>query len=185
MRPKAGETVVDVGANIGVFSMWSAHLVGSTGRVLAVEPNPLAAEYASRNLIDQSNVTVVQAACGSEAATATLSFPPGRLSVGSLYLRPDRTESVVVDVRPLDAVLDEAGQDAVDFLKVDVEGHELEVLAGAKDTLSRTRRAALEVDTVNLQRVEQIMQSHGLRLTNTYSGMWHLHTSTIACFSRA
>jgi FkbM family methyltransferase len=136
LRP--GMTVVDVGANAGYFTYLAAARVGRSGRVLAVEPLPpvyrnLAAAVRDNRL---DRVTVVNTALGRVAGSLPLFVPPAAHGNCAPTLVPvPGWEPVLVPVRPLDAVLDECAIDRVDLLKLDVEGFEAEVLAGADRAL--------------------------------------------------
>jgi FkbM family methyltransferase len=142
-----GGVMVDVGANVGYMTMLGARRVGPAGRVLAIEPNPYMVEAMRRHLDKNgiSNVSIVQAGC----SRAKGSFP--------LYLSPDRNpgmtslsaknahsqRSIQVDVVPLDELVAEFNPPSLDVLKIDVEGAELQVLQGAKETLRRFRPVIL------------------------------------------
>jgi FkbM family methyltransferase len=184
--PREGETVVDVGANIGVFSLWAASLVGATGKIVSIEPTPVAFGYLQRNLRDLDTPTdTVRAACSDGAGVLTLHYPPGRLSVASAEPRPDRTVSVDVPVRRLSAIARDAGLERVDFLKIDVEGLELEVLRGATELLPLVDRLAMEVDVEKLPAVEDYLLTFGLHRVSAVTGMWGIKGATILCFSRS
>jgi FkbM family methyltransferase len=137
------ETVfVDVGANFGYFSVLAANLIGnrSSGRVFAFEPNPKLAELLTRNVeINWSiaPVTFQQAAVADEQGELVLYVPKGHGANASLSA-PEGIESVPVAVPAVR--LDDAlpGDLIVDLMKVDVEGHELSVLKGARGVISRS-----------------------------------------------
>lgn len=127
-----GDHIVDVGAHLGNHSVYWA-LAGR--RVTAFEPNPPVAEILERNLRRNSlagYVTINRVALGARGG-------PGRLVVadtnnlGEVAVEPDDDGQVEV-VR-----LDDLNLDAFSILKVDVEGHEADVLAGAMATLMRYR----------------------------------------------
>jgi len=181
--PRADDTVVDVGANIGVYSSWAAARVGESGRVIALEPNPKAQEFLVENLAVASNVEIHAIACGENNDELTLYFPPDKLSVGSFEKRPDRTASVVVPVRTLDSVVTAPH---IDLMKIDVEGHEIQVLRGGRDTLRRTHRVALEVGGEQLPACVELLAGCGLPLVGERSGAWNLPRSlaTTAFFER-
>jgi FkbM family methyltransferase len=183
--PRSGDVVVDVGANIGVFSLWAADLVGPKGRVVAIEPTPIAFDVLYRNTSGIATPTTALAiACSDEDGTLTLHFPPGRLSVASAEPRKDRTEHVDVPVRRLQPALAEVGVTAIDFLKIDVEGLEIEVLRGAGDLLHHVDRLAMEVDLDGAEAVEELLARHGLHKVHGQSGMWGLSGASMACFRR-
>lgn len=180
----AGATVVDVGANVGVFSMFAADAVGPTGTVISIEPHPGAFRVLSRNLAPLACARQLNIGCGDRAATVPLHYVPGRLSVSSVRPRPDRTESVQMTVRPLDEVLEQAGVDTVDLLKIDVEGFEDAVLRGADRTLRHTRRLVIETDDRGLDEITVFAREHGLTLKGQVDGAWGLTAERVASFER-
>jgi FkbM family methyltransferase len=146
-----GGVMVDVGANVGFMTMLGARRAGPAGRVLAIEPNPAMVvavrRHLERNLI--SNVRLVQAGCSETRGSLPLYIAPdgnpGRTSLSAK--NADSQRSVEVDVMPLDELVAEFNPLRLDLLKIDVEGAELQVLQGAKETLRRFRPVILmEVD---------------------------------------
>lgn len=139
LRP--GDHVVDVGANLGWFTMLMAAQVKPDGKVWAIEPMPptLAALEENVGLNPTLNVTVLPLALGAEEGELDLhlfeGLPHGHASASTLG-RSDY-ESYRVPVRTLDALLD--GERAPSFVKVDVEGSELDVLKGAERLLGGER----------------------------------------------
>lgn len=138
LRPGMG--VVDIGANIGWFSMLSASLVGPEGCVVAVEPNGANARMleASRRANGFGQVTVVQAAAGPAAGLLVLHRSH---SNGTTSPLPDEPAALLaadsVPCLPVDAVLP-AGR-RFDLVKVDVEGAEFLALQGCAALLARDR----------------------------------------------
>lgn len=147
-----GGIAVDVGAHLGYYTALLSRLVGSTGRVLAFEPSPPRFEVLSRvaGSLPHHNVTLFSCALGSASQTLTLRQVSGSHS-GLATLRTGADagpEDVDVAVRRLDEVLDETNTSrVVDFLKIDVEGFEAEVLAGAGELFEKrlVRHALIEV----------------------------------------
>ncbi|MFZ0042496.1 MAG: FkbM family methyltransferase [Solirubrobacteraceae bacterium] len=138
-----GDTVLDVGANIGLFTDHLARVVGPQGRVIAFEPHPAYARDLSRIADARKNVTLITAAVSDTPGSARLSVPemtsgPNR-TMGSLQPRPEASQGEVVDVPT--TTLDEATASAsgVRLLKIDVEGHEHEALLGGRGLLGRER----------------------------------------------
>ena len=127
--------MIDVGANVGIFSVLAAKAVGPAGRVFAFEPHPLAfarlASTFNRTAL-MGDVTCINAAASS--APGSISFSPAALSVQNTVADMDRAAIAVDSVR-LDDAFGPDGPPRVDLLKVDVEGHEIEVLKGAVETL--------------------------------------------------
>ena len=141
----AGGTFVDVGANIGYFTLLGASRVGPAGRVVALEPHPHVARVLRQNveMNGLSHVRVVQAAAADARGTAVLAGfaeDGGNWGVSSLA-HAAAAGAPAFDVRcaPLDEVLDEAGVATADLVKMDVEGAEHRVLRGMRGGL-RARR---------------------------------------------
>ena len=132
LRP--GDVALDIGANIGIVTMLMARLVGDTGRVHAFEPNPNAADmlHASVERNDLSNVKLHRVALGSHGGLMTLVVPFGNIGGASLVDRGEAGVSVDVPVRTLTEMLSRADIPSIRLAKIDVEGYERDVLAGAR-----------------------------------------------------
>ena len=132
-----GDVVVEVGANIGVITVPLATAVGTGGRVVAIEPDPANARLLEANLalngLDQA--LIHRGACGSRKAEARLPVidrrAPGNFGGVSL-LSDGAGEAVRVDL--LDDLL---AVGRLRLLKIDVEGMEGDVVAGARKTIER------------------------------------------------
>jgi FkbM family methyltransferase len=137
-----GGVFLDVGANIGTYTVPAAKRVGPNGRVVAVEASPGVFPYLARNIClnGLSNVRLVQCAALAENAGAVPFYeaPPDHFGMGALSEQFGATP-VEVQARTLDTVLSECGLDSVDLLKVDVEGFEVDVFAGAERLLTGDR----------------------------------------------
>jgi len=138
-----GMTFVDVGANIGLYSVVAGHCVGPRGLVLAFEPQaelaPVFWENVRMNRL--SNVRHAAIALGRTAGVSSLfrvNDSPGQVS---LRLRPDERSvgpAAVVTVRTLSEALREQGVVSVHGMKIDVEGGDLDVLEGFREWLAAT-----------------------------------------------
>jgi FkbM family methyltransferase len=144
-----GSHCIDVGANVGPVTLALARRVGPTGRVLAIEPGPPYVARLRRNL--QANprlrdrVVVLQA--GISDTKGSLLWRPDPLHPFNAGLSQVHGTSVpgevLVSVTTLDAAVAQQRWDRVDFIKIDVEGMELEVLRGARGTLESLRPVVL------------------------------------------
>ena len=138
---QSGDRAVDVGAYKGSDLYWLRRAVGPKGKVFAFEPQPKLARYLEIICAASKwgNVQVYDLAVSDKVGTATLNVPSGDVSPGASLEQavasstPCRGYECAVDT--LDRCLKDAGR--IDFLKVDAEGHELQVLRGAVDILSR------------------------------------------------
>lgn len=137
LRP--GDTAVDVGANFGFYTSLFWRIVKPTGRVVAFEPNPMLfqrlKEWFETNKV--SGIELFPAALGAETQNSTLHVLPAIESHHNATLCPvENSDEIQVKVLRLADVLDSRKINHVRFLKIDVEGFELEVLKGAEAPLS-------------------------------------------------
>lgn len=128
-----GGVFVDVGANIGYYSLYASRLVGSSGAVLAYEPLPDAFAELARNA--PPNVTVRRVAVGSRSGT--IEFGVRDEADMSSFDIQGASSVLQVPLTTLDEALAELTR--LDLLKIDVEGYEMEVLEGADTTIRRLR----------------------------------------------
>lgn len=127
----AGDTVIDVGASVGWYSDLTARLVGPSGAVAAVEPNPVALRLLRRTLAAHGNCVVVSDALSDRQGQGTL-FMPADGGMSSLAQVDDRARTVSVRTRTLDDLWNDLGRPTVALVKIDAEGSELSILQGAK-----------------------------------------------------
>jgi FkbM family methyltransferase len=190
VRP--GMTVYDLGANVGFISMIAARLVGPDGRVVSFEPLPANVRQIKHNaaLNGFSHVTVFEAALGREDGQACFDvtdFPTtGRLH-NEKKIHEEKTSELTVIVRQLDSVLAEIGIQQPDIIKMDVEGAEVDVLAGAYQTLAQARPLLLiELHGTN-DAVAQALAEQGyeVRCLGTRLGILDVHwNSRVIAFPR-
>jgi FkbM family methyltransferase len=136
---KPGSTVIDVGANIGLYTVEASRSVGPTGRVISIEAAPSHARSveSSAELNGARNVTVINSAVGSEDGEATLTLPAGG-NLGMFTLGAVAgTHSFKVRVRTIDEILKEQNVSSVEFMKMDIEGSEFKALSGAQNTIEK------------------------------------------------
>ena len=138
-----GDTVLDVGANLGLVTMQLSRLVGDRGTVHSFEPNPRMVELLTRTLERNAvrNVKLRACALGSREEELELKVPVGHAGMASLVRRHqhlDEVETVRVPVHRLSAVAKEEGFGKVRLMKIDVEGFESEVFRGADEWFSST-----------------------------------------------
>ena len=133
--PKQGDIVIDVGAHVGTFAVKAAELVGDKGLVVAIEPEPRNLVFLERNIESHnlSNVNIVRKAILDKETTVRLYLR--HLSGHHSVLYPSRNY-IEVEADTLDNIVSQLGLDHVDFVKIDAEGVELEILRGAERTLA-------------------------------------------------
>lgn len=147
----AGDVFLDVGANVGFFSLLAARLVGPTGAVWAVEPVPANVAQIQHNARRNRfrNLAVVDAAASSSAGTTTLllAVHPGGAVIASAGAPPDPAGALEVRTVRIDDLVASGQVRPPTVVKIDVEGAELDVLEGMPATLRDHRPVVVcEVD---------------------------------------
>jgi len=169
------DTVVDVGANIGLVALESARAAGPRGRVVAYEPHPRIHRYLVSNiqLNGVTNVDARQVAIGSEAGA--IRFTDGQADDMNAV---SNSGGLLVPAATLDQDLADV-EGPIGFLKVDVEGYELPVLRGASGTIARSRCLYVEVAEDHFRRfgyhvedVLELMSDAGLELYRRSGQAW-------------
>jgi FkbM family methyltransferase len=141
-----GQVFVDVGANVGYFTLLGGQLVGRSGQVIAVEAHPFLATLLRRNVVLNSMhdyISTWNRAGWSETtrlkfhlrARFSANSSAGSVSAEHLAYLHDEEQVVEVDAVTMDELLSDV--EKVDVIKVDVEGAEVQVLLGLEQTLAR------------------------------------------------
>ncbi len=151
LRP--GQTVVDVGANIGYYAVLEGRRVGPAGRVLAIEPHPRNARILRKNVraLGLQRVVRVEVCAVSDRNGEGLLHEANRSNLHTLERTPAMDRYVIfLGTRPvrtvrLDDLLAELGYDKsrVALIRMDVEGHEVRALEGMRETLEAARDIVL------------------------------------------
>lgn len=162
---RAGDHVVDVGANVGDTAITAALRLGNGGRVWAIEAHPRTFSFLKGNIAlnNLSNIEAVNAAVAAEK---------GRLAFSN-DRRDDMNRvgghGIEVEANRLDDLVPYRGR--IDLLKIDVEGYELPVLQGAPEILKQTQCVLFEVAErhfmefgYSLSAVLQLLENQGLQL---------------------
>ena len=143
IRP--GDVVLDVGANLGLMSLRMAQGAGRGGIVHAFEPNPRLVDFLRATLRANPGLAIRLHPVGLGRSNGLLPFhvPDGNAGKGSLVLPQGGGRVLTVEVRRLSDYCREAGIDRVDFIKMDVEGVEADVLEGGAEVIGRNRPRAI------------------------------------------
>jgi FkbM family methyltransferase len=173
------DTILDVGANEGHWSMYMASKHPGAS-IVAIEPNPVPRELMLKNFESNAldNVTVLPVAICDEGGTLEFETIDNVTSLGSFkidrtgrpWLTDDRIKKISVSCCRLDDV--EAVRDAVqiDLLKIDVEGAEVRVLQSAMEALRKTKRIEVEYSTdANRTEVLEILRQYNFELLLDHS----------------
>lgn len=150
-----GMTILDIGAHIGYYTVKLGAKVGATGRVMAFEPNPKVNRVCLENIkINRlSGMTFLHKfALGDKAGKAKLTYSNSNMTSANLLGDQDADFSFDVDVFRLDDIVPE--DQSVDLIKLDAEGFEAQILAGANGVLSRSPQCAIMIE-LGLERWER------------------------------
>ena len=141
---RPGDTVLDVGANIGFHTLESWHAVGRRGRVISIEASPIHATAVRKNLAvnELPADDVVNLAVGDHKGEVSLGLPAGG-NQGMFGVNAGSEASFSCPMERIDDVLASRGVSALSLIKMDIEGSELGALRGATETLARYRPAIL------------------------------------------
>jgi FkbM family methyltransferase len=175
VRPN--DVVVDVGAHLGRYALRAA---ANGARVIAIEPDPTNFRLLERNvkLNGRSNVALVEKALTATPGTLRLSLAPA-WNTGTSSVRsptpgegpaPQTSRVIAVPGDTLDNIVRSYGLSRIDWLKIDVEGHEISVLEGGGAALDITRRLILEVSDGTGDACRRIVEGHGFGLVAVEPG---------------
>jgi FkbM family methyltransferase len=175
---KEGDIVVDIGAHIGLYTIIASKHVGLKGKVVAIEAEPGNFEILTSNtkLNQLTNVISLNSAVSSKEGKVKLYMPYeelGHTKYHSIMLeRVGEAEKTFVEVNAntLDNLLPQNGIEEVNWIKIDVEGAEYEVLKGAAKSLSKSKEIALLIEIHNLgginfyQQIIDFLRSYGFKI---------------------
>jgi len=178
LRP--GNVFIDIGANVGYFTLLGAKYVGLDGKVLAIEPNPTVAVLLRQNLARSqlSNVMVEEVACSdSDSAPRLVLYIPSDHNIAKASLSERNAgpgTRVEVESTTVDQLVVKHSLPRVDLIKIDVEGAELGVFRGMKETLARFRPSVVtELDpellaacASTVEDVRDFMETFGYRVSS-------------------
>jgi FkbM family methyltransferase len=145
-----GDVFLDIGANVGFFSLLAARAVRPVGQVYAAEPVPANAEQIRRGARrNRLRIDVLELAITDRAETTTLQLAihPGGAAVASAAAPPDPAGTIDVETDTVDRLVSSGRIRVPSVVKIDVEGAETEVLRGMAATLASHRPAVIcEID---------------------------------------
>ncbi|MGV3712279.1 FkbM family methyltransferase [Pseudolysinimonas sp.] len=151
---KPGDTVLDVGAALGMYTVPLSYLTGPTGRVFSVDPQPRNFHVVRflRRLVGTKGGTIRRIAFGPQEGESSIAVPiilglpifgHGHISDGVQEKGPHRIRYTPTPVDTIDAWVARDGVEKVSFIKVDVEGFEPSVVEGASALIERDRPSLL------------------------------------------
>ena len=158
-----GDVFIDIGAHIGKYSFLSAKKVGANGKVIAVEPNPIAFKALKSGIKENRLANVIPLNIAVSNNNAIIQFYLFRSSVGSgMKVSEGSYNTIFVKSMTLDTLVNILKLNRVNFIKIDVEGAELEVLMGAMNTLINYKpQLIIEVWDINFKNVTAFLRKIG------------------------
>ncbi len=171
------DIVVDIGANVGVFTVFAASQ--TRNRVYSLEPLPINCEYIQKNLASNhlDHVTCVSTAVSNTSGTVKL-YTTDSVAGNLLFdhnIRGEIDAYVEVPCTTLMAFMDEQHLESIDFLKLDCEGSEGDILTSLPTAyLGRIRKMAMEfhdnVSSLNHDAVRHLLESNGFKTKLAWNG---------------
>ncbi|HKO47020.1 MAG TPA: FkbM family methyltransferase [Polyangiaceae bacterium] len=162
---KAGDVFVDVGANIGYYSVIAASAVGPSGTVYAFEPSARVRARLKRNveLNQLSQIVVRPEAVGAHPGAVRLIEPLGVGNDGLAHVETGGDEGVEVQAVRLDELPEFSGA-SPHLIKVDVEGGEPEVFRGAAALFDRSDAPSIVFESFEISRDAAILREYGYQI---------------------
>lgn len=146
---KNGDIVLDIGANIGYYTLIFAKLVGESGRVYAFEPEPNNFALLKKNveINGYQNVILVQKAVSNKSGKTNLYLH--KISGGGhrIFQAPENSNFIEIDVTSLDDYFKNVNV-IIDFMKVDVEGSEVGVIEGMSTLLQKSKNLKIMTEFI-------------------------------------
>lgn len=144
-----GETFIDIGANIGYFTLFGASRVGPTGRVVAIEASSTTFERLRQNVERNdafSNVRLIHAAVADREVTVVLHTGPQDNSGMASIVRGSGEGQEEVHAKPLGGLLSDDELESARLIKIDVEGAETLVMEGMRSILPKLEKCSFLVE---------------------------------------
>jgi FkbM family methyltransferase len=172
LKPRRGEVLVDIGAHIGKYTLTTAKVVGNEGMVVAIEPHPVNYQTLQRNIGLNKLENAMALNLAAWNTDCELKLFTGDVAGHHSVKVNRRIGWVEVKARVTDHVLKELRLDRVDWIKIDVEGAESEVLCGLEETISKYKPKIItevfyenvHARTQNVDEMKKFMKKHGYGL---------------------
>jgi FkbM family methyltransferase len=158
VRP--GDWVLDIGANVGHYTLRLSSLVGPAGRVIAFEPVPetFAILAANCGIVGCRNVSLINAAASANSSIVTMSIPTYEDGLTNFYQARIDSTSPASGLSILTLAVDGLNiPSKLALVKIDAEGHESSVLAGLVSTIARARPVVI-MENSSRDSVSQLKQ---------------------------
>jgi FkbM family methyltransferase len=152
---RGGMTLVDIGANIGLYTSLAMHQLDADGRVVTFEPHPQSFSFLQKNIAANQTgtracprINAFNLAAASERGQRELRLNPenradNRLYQGTYQGKVEQWDALPVEGRPVDDVMTELGITEVNFVKIDIQGYEQNAISGFQNTLARSKNVIM------------------------------------------
>lgn len=188
---KKGDHVLDIGANIGYYTLIFAKLVGENGKVFAFEPDPNNFSLLKKNIEINGyrNVILVQKGVSNKTGKARLYLSHNVPSDHRIYDSHDGRKSIDIETIRLDDYFN--NKERIDFIKLDIQGAEWAAIQGMSSLLQKTKRLKIMTEfwPIGLQRfgVEpeeylKLLIKHGFKLYHINEKIWKTETINVIEF---
>lgn len=189
---KPGATIIDIGSNKGYFTFIAAKLLKNNGKVFSFEPDPTNCHWIRKSISENKYSNIILIPVGIYNTNSKTTFYKGDKS-GHHSLKKDRgLGNITINTKTIDSLLEEENIQRVDIIKIDVEGSEVEVLEGGKNTLNNHAPIIiLDIhDYINKSKLFEILNSNEYYIYTykdlnfkklTYSSFSELKPKEILC----
>jgi FkbM family methyltransferase len=143
---QSGDTIWDIGANIGYYSQKFAKIAGPDGYVYAFEPSPINFANLQKNTGQHANIRLLQTAVGDQEGTAMFSQGEDQLGATSSISQTADDNSIPVPLSSGDKILENKQALPPNVIKIDVEGYEYEVIMGMATVLQHKNLRCVGVE---------------------------------------
>jgi FkbM family methyltransferase len=173
------DCVVDVGAHVGAWARAVLKLIAPE-RLICIEPTPESYDQLQRALGGDTRIKIIHCAAGAQTGTAEMhafassdfnSMLPLDLSLRQRYTHIGNERTITVEVRRLDDLLADVAR--VSLLKLDVQGYEMSVLDGGRETMRRTAAVLVEANFVPHYRGGVLFDGLHRRMTDEFGFTLH------------
>lgn len=162
-----GEVFVDVGANVGYYAL-KVKQANPNSEVIAIEAHPKTFNALLRNvMVNKFNIICINKAVYKSKGKITFYDHGGWSGIASIYRKSEKALTVESDT--LDGIISSLGI-CPDFIKMDIEGAEVDALQGAHESLKHARMVIIEIHNENLESIKQMLKNVGFRISIENNG---------------
>jgi len=186
IQPSGNEIILDIGANVGYYTLQLSRILENKGKIIAIEAEPDSCNILKKNcqLNNLKNVVIHNCAITSKTGKVTRFKSETHSGKNSLFLSDvsDNKKTINIPAFSLDDLIGQKFS-SIDWIKIDVEGSELEVLRGGPKTLEVTQNILIELhedilkqNNQSSQMILDLLENHGFRIT-LFPEYWDSETS--------